>query len=234
MDYRVLLFVIAVLPFAGAVGQNTALDQFIGCVELQYGPDDLLINGRPYQPGNLRAEGHPYFQTEEWMPGTVYLSGKPYPGKELKYNMARQQLALKYERPNGTQQKVVASPLLVDSFRIGAHFFVNQSLILPGEADGGYLEKIFEDELSFFRFRKKVLSAPSNSKPYGKFSDLRAVFYLLIDGQAHSVTRRRDFLACFPEHRPQVKKYMKKHLPRWKKITDPQFVQLLKFCHDEI
>lgn len=231
MDYRVLLLAIWVLPFVDICGQSVALDRFIDCIELQYGPDDLLMNGRPYQPGSLSAEGHPYFQTEEWKPGTVYLNGRPYAADYLKYNVANQQLAIKHERLNGTQQKVVASELLVDSFQIAGHLFVNQSLILPEEKDKGYLEKIFESQLSFFRLRRKVLSAPSNSQPYGKFSSLKDVFYLLIDGQVHKVTKRRDFLACFPEHKPQVKKYMKKHFPRWKKIKNPQFVELLKFCH---
>lgn len=234
MNYRILLFVITILPLADTLGQITTLDQFIECIELQYGPDDLLINGRPYVPGNFRAEGHPYFQTEAWKPGIVYLKGKPYPSGKLKYNLVNQQLVIQYDRPNGTYQRVVVSELLVDSFRIGAHSFVNQSLILPGEEDGGYLEKIFEEQLSLFRFSKKVLSAPSGSNPNGQFRGLKEVFYLLKGGQLHRITKRSDFWACFPEHKSRIKKYMKKNTPRWKKITDPQFVGLLKFCHDQI
>lgn len=216
------------------IGQSTALDEFIDCVELQYGPDDLLINGRPYQPANFRAEGHPYFQTEDWQPGTVYLYGEPYAAHKLKYNLARQQLIIQYDRPNGTYQRVVVSPLLADSFRIGARRFVSQRLILPGQEESGYLEKIYEAELAFYRYQKKVLSAPSNSKPFGQYRGLKDVFYLSVDGQIHKVAKRRDFLACFPNHQSRIKKYMKQHTRRWKKITTPQFIQLLKFCHAQL
>lgn len=227
-----LLFV---LPLTGMLGQRTALDDFVDCIELQYGPNDLLINGRPYRPGNLRAEGHPYFQSEEWQLGTVYLHGQPYPGQLLKYDLYHHQLAIKYERPNGTYQRVVLSELLVDSFRIEEHRFVNRGLVLSGEEAGGYLEILFaEDELAFSRFQKKVLSPISNSKPYGEFRDMKDVFYLSIDGQLHEITKRRDFLACFPAHKQQIKKYMKQHTRRWKKITDAQFAQLLKFCHAQL
>ncbi len=234
MDYCVLLLGIMVWPLTGAVGQSTALDELIACVEQQYGPDNLLINGRSYQPVNLRAEGHPYFQTATWQPGVVYLNGQPFTAQKLNYNLERQQLAIQYDRPNGTYQKAVVSPLLLDSFRIGKHRFINYRLIAPGQDEVRYLEKIFEGELAFYRYQKKVLTAPSSSTPYGKYSGLRDVYYLLRGGQAYRVTKRRDFLACFPEHKSQVKKYMKKHLPRWKKMTGPQFVELLKFCYDQI
>ncbi|HKK80140.1 MAG TPA: hypothetical protein VJ933_10940 [Phaeodactylibacter sp.] len=235
MNHCVLLLLLSALPLTVMLGQRAALSDFVDCVEIQYGPDDLLINGRPYRPGHLRAEGHPYFQSEEWHPGTVYLNGQPYPGQQLKYNLHQHQLAIKYERPNGTRQKVVLSELLVDSFHLREHLFVKGGLILDGEEEGGYLEKLFaKDELAFYRFQKKVLSSPSNSKPHGEFRDLKAVFYLSKDGQLHEITKKRHFLACFPAHKQPIKNYMKQHTRRWKKITDAQFAQLLNFCHAQL
>jgi len=234
MDYCVLLLTILVWPLANTMGQSTALDEFLACVEQQYGPDDQLINGRPYQPVNLKPEGHPYFHTDAWQPGMVYLAGRPYAAPKLKYNLERQQLAIQYDRPNGTYQKAVVSPLLLDSFRIGAHRFVNQRLVLPGTETPGYLEKIFEAELAFYRYQQKVLTAPSSSKPDGKYTSLKDDFYLLREGQVHHIARRKDFLSAFPDHKSQVRKYMKQQLPGWKKITDAQFVQLLKFCHAKL
>jgi len=234
MNHCVLLFLLAVIPLADTLGQGTSLTDFIHCVELQYGPDNLLINGRPYLASNTRADGHPYFQAEDWTPGTVYINGNSFPADYLKYNLLNQQLIIKYERPNGTNQKVVLSALLVDSFYIEKHLFVNQALILPEKENGGYLEKIFDEELSFFRLQKKVLVAPTNSKPYGQFTNLKDVFYLFDDDEYHRITQKKEFLARFSDHKSQIKKYMKNHSLKWKKMTNSQFTHLLKFCHDQI
>ncbi len=234
MNHPVFLFVLAVFPFADTLGQSTSLANFINCVELQNGPDNLLINGRPYLPSHPKAEGHPYFRTEEWKPGVVYINGSSFLANKLKYNLFSHQLIIKHERPNGTNQKVVLSDLLIDSFHIEEHLFVNQSLILPEKEDRGYLEKIFEEKLSFFRLQKKVFTSLTNRRPFGGFSSLKDVFYLIEDDKHYRITKRKDFLACFPDHKSQIKKYMKNHSLKWRKITGIQLYELLKFCHGQI
>lgn len=234
MNYRAFLFLLSVIPFTVTLGQSTSLDNFIDCIELQNGPDNLLINGRPYLPNHLKAEGNPYFQTDEWRPGTVYINGNSFATNYLKYNLTSHQLIIKHERPNGTNLQVVLSDLLVDSFYIEEYSFVNQRLILPAEENSGYLEKLFEEDLSFFRRQKKVFVTPTNSKPYGRFSNLKDVFYLIDEEQPHRITQKNEFLACFPDHKSQINNFMKIHSLKWKKMTNIQFTKLLKFCHDQI
>lgn len=230
---RVLLFILLVVPLADTLGQNTSLVNFINCVEAQNGADNLVINGRPYFSSNPRAEGHPYFQTEEWRPGIIYVNGNSFSASQLKYNLYSFQLIVKHERPNGISQKVVLSDLLVDSFQIEERVFVNRGLILARNEDGGYLEKIFSEDLSFFRFQKKLFGALS-STPYGRYSQQKDVYYLILDGKVYEITQQKEFLDCFPDHKVQIKKYMKDHSLKWKKITDTQFTQLLRFCYDQI
>ena len=233
MNYRVFLFILLVVPLADTMGQNTSLANFINCVEVQNGADDLVINGRPYFPSNPRAEGHPYFQTGEWKPGIVYVNGKSFSASHLKYNLYSFQLIVKHERPNGISQKVILSDVLVDSFQIEGQVFVNRNLVLAENESGGYLEKIFAEKLSFFRFQKKLFGSLS-STPYGRFSQQKDVFYLILEGTTHKITQQKDFLDCFPDHKAQIKKHMKDHSLKWKKITDTQFTQLLRFCYDQI
>jgi hypothetical protein len=233
MNHRVLLFVFTLLPIAGILGQNTALNRFVDCVEQQYGADNLLINGRPYLRSNPRAEGHPYFLADEWKPGVAYINGNAFEANELKYNLYTSQLILKYERPNGIAQKVVLSDMLVDSFRIAAQIFVRQNEVLTEKEGSGYLEKIAEHPLSFFRLQRKVFG-PISGSAYGQFSSQKEVFYLLLGDKQHKITRKKDFLACFPGRKAQIKKYMKTHSLKWKKMTNPQFTHLLKFCYGQI
>jgi hypothetical protein len=127
------------------------------------------------------------------------------------------------------------SDLLIDSFYIGKHLFVNQDLILSDEENSGYLEMILTDKLSFYRLQKKVFNAQYNKEnPHGWFSNQKAIFYLLLDGKHHKITKKKNFLACFPDDKVQIKKYLKDHSLKWKKMTKIQFAQLLKFCNDQI
>ena len=230
----VFLFILTAIPLADNFGQNTSLNNLIDCVELQYGADNLLVNGRPYTPSHPKAEGHPYFKIKEWKPGKVYINGNSFSVNNLKYNLSNYQLIIKHERPNGTTYEVVLSELLVDSFQIEEHLFVNRGLILPEKENIGYLEKIFVEKLSFFRLQKKVFGSLSNNKPYGAFSNQKDVFYLFLGDKHYKVTQKKEFIACFPDGKVQIKKYMKNHSLKWKKMTNNQFAELLKFCDDQI
>ena len=97
----------------------------MSCLEEYYGTDDLLANGRLYRPTNTRAARHPYFITDEWQEGAVYVKGRYFDSLSLKYNLEIGRLILKQELKNGVSINVELTGVLVDSFRIGQHFFVN-------------------------------------------------------------------------------------------------------------
>jgi len=219
-----------------AKGQNASLADFINCIELRNGTDNLLMNGRPYVATNQQAEGHPYFQTAEWTPGLIYVNGKVHFTTKLKYNLSTHQLIVKHKRPNGTTQNVVLSTSLVDSFYIRRDLFVNQSLVFPERAQNdGYLEEIFSEKIFFYRFQRKVFDAIYNNDiPNGRFTNQKDIFYLLLDGKSYKITKKKELLACFPNRKGAIKKYMKDQSLRWKKMSKIQFSQLLKFCNDQI
>ncbi len=234
MSIRIVIFILTLLPMVNAAGQSNALEDLMNCFDEQYGANNLLINGRSYTPSHPKAEGHPYFLSEDWRPGRVFVNGSSYPVHLLKYNLFSQQLIVKHERGNGTTQEVVLSDLLVDSFQIGENLFVNRDFILPEAELSDYLEKYFEDELAFYRLQRMVFGPLSNTRPYGEYSSLRDVYYLILKGQKYKITGKKEFLDYFPRHKAKIKKYMKTHSMRWKKMNKIQFVQLLKYCNDRI
>lgn len=216
-------------------GQENPLISFVECIDQQNGIDNLLLNGRPYAEINTNASGHPYFQTKKWKPGIVYINNNAFLASRLKYDLSTYQLIIKQERQNGTSQKVILSKLLVDSFQIDGHLFINQNLILEEKDKSNYLEQIFKDKLAFYRVQKKVFNPVYNANtPYGQYSTQRSDFYLLIDDKQHKISKKKEFLACFPAHKNQIKKYMKDNVPNWKKMTKIQLHNLLKFCNDQI
>lgn len=235
MNCRLFLFLLIVSFVTHTQAQSTSLANFIHCIDAQNGTDNLVVNGRPYFPTNLRADGHPYFQKEDWKAGVLYINGSDYSVDQLKYNLSNYQLIVKHERPNGTTQKVVLSDLLIDSFLLEDHLFVNRNLLLPGKENNGYLEKIFIDQLSFYRLQRKLFTAIYNkSTPHGQFQNKKDIYYLLLGGKYYKVTKRKEFLACFPNEKKQIKKYIKDHSLHWKKMTKVQLYHLLKFCNDQI
>ena len=234
MIYRVFLLLLTLIPHVDAIGQITSLANFLDCIELQNGADNMIINGRPYRSSHPKAEGHPYFESNEWKSGKVFINGNTYPSNFLKYNLYTLELIIKHERSNGTTQNVILSDLLVDSFRIENHSFVRSNLALPEKDNIGFLEKIYGDNLSFFRYQRKVFGALTSSSPFGRYSNQKELHYLILNGKGYKITRYKDFLTCFPDQKAEIKKYMKNHAQKWKKMTNNQFTQLLKFCYEQI
>lgn len=229
-----LFFLPGILAYQPALPQEQPSDSLVpllSCLEHYYGTDGLLANGRLYDPANTRAARHPYFLADEWAEGAVYVKGKCFSSLYLKYNLETGQLILKQELQNGASANVALTKVLVDSFRIGPHFFVNQSL-LAGPVEGPpFIERIYSGEASLYRVQKKTfINTYSSRTPYGKFSDPETTFFLEAGGEFREAPNRQAFLDFFSPHQKSVKRQMKQQGIRLKKATASELARLMEYC----
>lgn len=217
------------------MGQHqVSVDDAKACIERYYGTNDLLVNGRTYLPVNTKASGHPYFETADFVKGTIFVKAKAFDNVDLKFNVEKNQLILHHRLTNGIPVQVIVTPALVDSFRINRHLFVNERHITAPEVAKRFFKKIYAGNLGFYRKEIKLFQPVfSRIHPNGKYSDTEISYLLVKDSQLHDIHSKRDFLKCYPGQEREIKQYMKQQSIKFKKASDDQFYNLLKFC-DEI
>jgi hypothetical protein len=207
----------------------------LDCVErAYYGTNDLLLNGRNYFPYNTRANGHPYYRTEDFREGTLYVKGRIFDSVLLNYNLERDQVILHQERSNSTMVQVVLSPTLIDSFEIDGALFIRKEYI-PGLSEGSdFLRKIYGGKSNFYEMIHKIfLPVFTEVNPHGRYSDPEKIYFLENKRQeVVKIKTKRNFLKTYSDHKSEVKRFLKKESIRFKSATDEQLVQLMKYCDE--
>lgn len=208
-------------------------DALVQCVERYYGTNDLLVNGRPYLPSNTRASGHPYFGDSDFYQGTLYVKDLKFEAVDIKYDIEKDQLLLRQTLTNGIPVQVVVTPSLVDSFRMGSHLFINTANITDEKSGSFFLKQLYDGSPGFYQKNLKLFYPNyTQVNPFGKFGDAEVSYFLVREGKVHEVKNKKAFLEYFGSQKREVRKFMKQNGIRFKKASDAQFYNLLKYCDE--
>ena len=233
-NLTVLLFISFCVQSYLVGQQHMPTDELRACIERYYGTNDLLVNGRTYLPVHTKASGHPYFETADFVKGTLFVKAHAFKNVDLKFNVEKKQLILRHQLTNGIPVQVIVTPALVDSFQIESHLFVNYRHVSELNEGTGFLKKIYAGNNGFYRKDIKLFQPVfSRIHPNGKYTDPEISYVLVKGGELYDIHNRKDFLNCFPGQDRTIKQFMKQQSVRFKKATDDQLYNLLKFC-DEI
>lgn len=230
-----LLFVYSIfLPLPGVSQNNQSFESKLECIEKKYfGSDELLVNGRPYFPINLEAKGHPFYLSDEYQSGILYVKDRVFDNVDLRYNVEKDQLLLRQELNNSAIVEISFTSSLVDSFYLHAMFFINDKHV--GINKGAtYLKRLFKGRYSLYEKRKKVFySIYTEIAPFGRYSDAQKTYFIQnIGGSFTEIKNKRAFLKFFGKHKKSLRRFMKKHSIRFGKATDEEFYILMKYCNE--
>jgi hypothetical protein len=235
-EYKsVIIILIYLLSHTAVLSQHTNNDStncdlFVKEVEKIYGADDLLINGVIFFPRSPLIEGHPYFQSDEWLPGEIFIRGRSFKNMEIKYNLEIDHLILNAFFQGGANVKIVLNTTVIDSFYIGDHFFMNRVRLLPGESATTFYEVVYcGDFLLLSKYAKEYIPKYSVSHPYGNYSKQYTTHYILKQGALTAINSKRSLLTFFEPYKEEIKRFMKKNHLRFKKSDGKQMKQLMTF-----
>ena len=200
-----------------------------------YGPDEMLENGRLYIPAHPKANGNPYFMGKGWLAGKLIITGDIFSNVKIKYNVNLELLILKKEIENQESHiPIILNNNFIDSFDTGDHHFINLNAMPFNDELSGFAELIYQGQLIFLvKHTKEFITRYSQSNPYGAYSKLYSIYYIYENDELTRLSTRRTFLNYFEPFRKEIKKYMRQHSITYKKATNAQLYELIKYC-DEI
>ena len=178
------------------------------------------------------AEGHPYFETVDWIIGHVFVRGNKFEGVKLKFDIELDEFILYIEDKYQRKNYLVLNHHYVDSVAMGKYLFVNTGILPEIGRDIGYAERVYNSDLIFLvKYTKDFKKQYSESKPYGEYSKQNSDRYIAERGQLTKVTTRSSFLKYFEAYKKELKRYMKKQKINYKKANSGELYNLLNHCH---
>ncbi len=233
------LFTCIIVPL-NLVAQNqifqsdSAVEELFKIAERYYPLNDEYINGFVYPVRGSKIAGDPYFNSSNWLDGTLYINETEYKHIPLKYNLINDELILKTKTRQDIVRLIVLNKAQVDSFKIEALVFIHSKNLFRQEDNQEFYQEICgkHPNLKILkRYGKRFIDTYSNSTPYGKYSAQKNDTYLFDGKKLILVNSEKAFLGCFEKSaREPIKDYIRKRSIQYKNISVSQFNELVNYC----
>jgi len=192
---------------------SEAVNSLVFFTDSVYGKDIRLVNGRIYQPPHPRAEGHPYFISQEWLGGSVVANGQLFTGLSFQYDISGDHLVYINRSPDGSISRLQLNKEQVWEFSISGHRFVTlDSKEIPTLTHPGYFEALVINRVSLLnKWKKNFEQANVEDYPYGRFSPENKTVYILKEGILMKVRNRSSVLKYLKDKKHELQRYMKEN-----------------------
>ena len=222
--HKLSAFALAVLLGKGALSQVASADtatyqQAVQAAVASYHQTITnqaeLYNGVEHVRYLPTIEGIPYYQADEWKPGTIEYNGVVYRDVPMKYDMVKDQVIVKHT--NGFSAFSLYSPR-VTYFDMGGDRFV----YIPAGSDktlppAGFYQQVRSGPLTVLVKRTKWIDEQVQSgKLELKFLSANR-YYVRKDGAYHNLRREADLMELLGERRKEAKQTLQRAGIRYKK-----------------
>ncbi len=220
------------------VGQSSVVPNsiitLIDSTQKIYGSNDLLVNGSVYYQPNRQALGTPFLFSANFDKGTVFTRGFSFDVEGLNYNAADQQLILLYNKADGNRLHIRLSNILIDSFLLNSHLFVNTQR-LSFESNYTYLMEVNKGNYHMFiGYKKDFINRYSESNPYGSYSSIKHDLFVETDNELHKITSKKTFLNISPSIRKSISSYLRQNKIKIPRKATPEQLKLLMDYYNQI
>lgn len=178
----------------------------------EIGDNAQIFHGSEYIRSGLKANGFPYFESDNLQMGSVSYQGRLYTDMNLFYNLVTDEVII----PDFPRTALINLPQgKVDFFTIGKHVFValenNPSNGLPAD---GFYEELFQGEPGMYARREKrlVVGTGSEENVYVSYN----TYYLKKNNRYYVVESKASLLDLLKDQEVPLKKYIRANKLKFK------------------
>lgn len=220
-----LLLNITIIPVSS---QSPDLSAYI---QAKHGYDYNLINGILYYDKHRQVLNHPFYAGEEFLSGSIVLSGISYGNLRINYDIYTQHLILEYPGISGGLYRIIVSPELTDSFDLAGDHFEKLTLDEHGPL---FYQRISVNELGCYIYREKKMVNRSYQYEF-YFTEANQRLFLDYYGKLSPFSNRRNFVSLISGvPNKEIKKYLRQNGIQISDATPAELEALLQFISASI
>lgn len=214
-------------------GSVESVSELITLTNQHYGADDLLYNGRKYNPLHANAKGHPYFNQDKWSEGQIFILGRIFDGQKIKYDIEIDRFIFFAELSGGISTEIVLNYAFTDSVKMEGRTFVKAGALPIPDSIFTYCEPVFSGDISMVATYYKEFSADYQNRTSGGIYSEQKKRLFVVDGQKISkVSTKKSFLGYFNRYKKDLRKFMNRNRIRYSKATKDELNRVMKYCND--
>ncbi|MCB2219811.1 MAG: hypothetical protein KQI35_05390 [Bacteroidetes bacterium] len=224
------------IPVNGQQHEKNSMQEILDHANLLYGPDDFLERGLVYIPANPKASGHPFLTEQDWNIADITMLGNTFRNVEIKYNIEQDILILKkHIQGSDVNLPILLNSAQIDEFQMDARTFSNLSQYDSTFSLMGFGEILFNGKfLAYRKYSKIFRNQYSRNNPFGFYTKLSNGIFIHWNGRSNRIINNRSLKNTFEPIRTPLKKKMRQMHFQFKKATENEFFELLKWCDAEL
>jgi hypothetical protein len=171
--------------------------------------ESRLYNGPEYVNYVKRyVNGHQFFESDEPRQATIEYDGVTYTGVPLRYDLVRGHLVLR--APLGALNMHLVNEH-VTAFTLAGHSFIRLVTSSTGDSSvrTGFYDLLLDGPARVVVARRKeVQERTTQEGPTGEINQKNTIF-IYQAGQYYKVSKANTVLSVFPQHKSELRKYIK-------------------------
>jgi len=213
---RKLLLITTAFTFACTQASSQAPSALQDTIQMQTGsfqeaitPESPLYNGAEHIDYHPRTIGIPYFESLDWINGTIYSDGIVYKNVPMKYDLVKDRVVIRHF--NGFYKMELINQR-VDSFQLGGRLFVNlpqnKEALIPKT---GFYEFINTPLLDVFIRRENRIVEFIENGAIARRVESSHQLWAEKEGKRYSINKLNDLVNLMGDHKKAVQRQLKKN-----------------------
>ena len=223
-----LLLLILFIPFL-SIAQNKSDDSsYYNWYDAMVGVENTgLYFGYEYNDQfRITEEYHKFFQSHDFLLGSLEYNGQTYFDQQLKYNVFDDELIIKLKNQSGeTVMQLINDNL--NGFSINEHQF-HKFHNTDGEGSNttGFYEilKTSKEFKLLKKYSKRKIKKLDRNVIYYECRDRKPQYSIIYKGVSYDLRSKKDFSSIFPEFKNEIKEFISKSKSvlevEYKKLSD--------------
>jgi len=215
--------VLSLLSFTCAAiatqGQDTmssqgSLTKSVAMYRSAIGENIPYNEGREFTGYGIKLEGHPFFESDQAVPGAILYDGTLHPDIPMLYDLVADEVVIRAQNYN---YLIRLSREKIPSFHFRGRDFFRAD---PDSTGNKYYETLYKGGTHVFaRKRKQLNHSTGLEKAIDRF-DQYDTYFILRNGEIHKVSNKNAVLAVYKEHKDDLRKMISQEKLNFKK--DPE------------
>ena len=236
--YVIILFLLIVTPqyilaqsetdALTSSSSNEALVNAMNSYNNAIGKNLMVFTGSYYFDKNLGINGHPFFMNNYWEIGTIVYEGQQYDSIEIRYDIYRDLLLIKYIDKHSYVMPIELQSSKVEEFIIMGHHFLRLEEDTLSDFKTGFFDLLQEGEKSkVIAKRKKEISSTHISDNQLKEYFLNDKLYIISGHDYFEIKGKKSLLTVLSDRKNEVKEFLKTNKARFRKDHERQLIEVV-------
>jgi len=203
------LYIILIFPFI-SISQNqdakpdiyTLFDNIVGLENMG------VYNGKEYrEKSNTLDDNHPYFDSSDFLLGSIEYDSQLYFNISMKYNIYNQEVILKLRKKNSSETVIKLYNDKIGSFIINNRKFINVSLN-DDDVYAFYEEVFIDSSFSLLIKHKKVKKdLYFEGLMYVEYIAAKKEYFIFSDNSHNELNSKKDIANLFPSFKQNINQF---------------------------